>query len=656
MLNERSKVLLSMLCEKGAVSQNDIQELFGVSKRTIHNDLVEIDNFLLASQFAPVEKKVMTSYEISGDRTEIAQTLKLSGNSDRKEVNYWEEPNFRIGFEYSKIFWHDTRLTIDDFTKMLSVSRSTINADLKRLKRELRAHHIDIQFDKQFGLHLHGNESDFREAYFSYVRFLKQFNYDLEAISGWDRLVIVNWLREAEHLLMVEFTYDSFERMVMKVNVVLRRIRLGHAIKTNFQPELKRPKNELVKLQQISGPLEEQFKTHLTMGETSYLVAQIDTSGLIKNEVVSRGYNVQVDFLVNHFIEEVGRELGIDLSGDQELFQHLGLHFQATLTKKATHLTDLITQESFENIQSMFPREYEAVQSSLKKLENEEFASFDNTSEYAFLTLHVVSSIEKIKNQISKDLRILLICNLGVGTSQFLKYRFTMVSEAHIEIASMDQLSSKLKNVDFIISTIYLPDLKVPCLKVSPILNAIDLKNINQLEQRIIAEKIEHRANERKEWQKSPMLKDLLTENTIETNVHVNNWEEAIRHGGRIIERTGGINSTYTEAMVAAVKKFGPYIVIAPHIALAHASSKDGVNEISMSLCTLDQGINFGNKENDPVNIVICLAAIDHHSHLRALSELVTNLSDSSFMNMLMTSDREEIVQYIQNEKLKEVE
>ncbi|KRN98399.1 hypothetical protein IV54_GL000925 [Levilactobacillus paucivorans] len=362
--------------------------------------------------------------------------------------------------------------------------------------------------DPQFGLHLHGNESDFRDAYFSYVQFLKQFNYDLEVISGWDRLVIANWLREAEQLLMVEFTYDSFERMIMKVNVVLRRIRVGQTIKMTSQPELERPENELVKLQQVSGPLEEQLKTHLTMGEVAYLVAQIDTSGLIKNEVVSRGYNVQVDFLVNHFIEEVGRELDIDLSGDRELFQHLGLHFKTTLTKKAAHLTDLITRESFENIQSMFPREYEAVQSSLKKLANREFAPFDNSAEYAFLTLHIVSSIEKIKHQISKNLRILLICNLGVGTSQFLKYRLTKVSESHIEIASMDQLSRKLGNADIIISTIYLPDLKVPCIKVSPILNAIDLKNIKQLEQKIIAEKIEHYAKERKEWQKSPMLKD----------------------------------------------------------------------------------------------------------------------------------------------------
>ncbi|KRN97881.1 hypothetical protein IV54_GL001181 [Levilactobacillus paucivorans] len=75
-----------------------------------------------------------------------------------------------------------------------------------------------------------------------------------------------------------------------------------------------------------------------------------------------------------------------------------------------------------------------------------------------------------------------------------------------------------------------------------------------------------------------------------------------------------------------------------------------------MSLSILDHGIDFGNKENDPVNIVICLAAIDHHSHLKALSELVTNLSDSSFVNMLTTSSQEEIVQYIQDAKLKEVE
>ncbi|GMA43150.1 PTS maltose transporter subunit IIBC [Tetragenococcus halophilus subsp. halophilus DSM 20339] len=143
------------------------------------------------------------------------------------------------------------------------------------------------------------------------------------------------------------------------------------------------------------------------------------------------------------------------------------------------------------------------------------------------------------------------------------------------------------------------------------------------------------------------MLKELLTENTIDTQVNVNDWKEAIIYGGKILEEEGTIDRTYTNSMVESVEKFGPYIVIAPHIALAHASSKDGVHKIGMSLITLDKGINFGNKENDPVYTVICLAAIDHNSHLKALSELVEALKEEQFNRLLRSSDKEGILQYI---------
>lgn len=43
---------------------------------------------------------------------------------------------------------------------------------------------------------------------------------------------------------------------------------------------------------------------------------------------------------------------------------------------------------------------------------------------------------------------------------------------------------------------------------------------------------------------------------------------------------------------------------------------------------TLKSPINFGNKENDPVSLVVCLCAIDHTTHLKAMSELVQLLGD----------------------------
>ena len=125
------------------------------------------------------------------------------------------------------------------------------------------------------------------------------------------------------------------------------------------------------------------------------------------------------------------------------------------------------------------------------------------------------------------------------------------------------------------------------------------------------------------------MLKDLLTEKTTKLNVKANNWEDAIRIGGELLVENGFVEQRYVDAMIKNVKELGPYIVIAPGIAMPHARPEDGVKKVCMSLITLSNPVEFGNEENDPTKIVICVGAKDHHTHLKAISELTQLLECS---------------------------
>ena len=105
-----------------------------------------------------------------------------------------------------------------------------------------------------------------------------------------------------------------------------------------------------------------------------------------------------------------------------------------------------------------------------------------------------------------------------------------------------------------------------------------------------------------------------------------------------MLEKTGAVEHRYVDAMVNSVKTIGPYIVIAPGIAMPHARPESGSNKVGMSLITLKNPVNFGNKENDPVKIVVCLCAIDHVTHLKALSELVEMLGDDENVKIISSS------------------
>lgn len=118
------------------------------------------------------------------------------------------------------------------------------------------------------------------------------------------------------------------------------------------------------------------------------------------------------------------------------------------------------------------------------------------------------------------------------------------------------------------------------------------------------------------------MLRDLLTAETVALDVEAQTWEEAIRAGGALLVNAGLAEPRYVEAMVRTAREFGPYIVLGPGFALPHARPEDGVLRLGMSMIRLRQPVPFGHPENDPVSLVVCLGAIDHETHLKALMQL----------------------------------
>lgn len=148
------------------------------------------------------------------------------------------------------------------------------------------------------------------------------------------------------------------------------------------------------------------------------------------------------------------------------------------------------------------------------------------------------------------------------------------------------------------------------------------------------------------------MIKELINEDSVEVNVVVEDWKEAVRKSGSILEKCGKIEHRYTEAMVETVEHAGPYIVIAPGIAMPHAPSDQGVKEIGVSLLFLKTPVNFGHAENDPVKIVVALSAKDSSSHLDTLAELMELFGDKTFVSMADKAvSKQDVVTYIHQKK-----
>lgn len=122
---------------------------------------------------------------------------------------------------------------------------------------------------------------------------------------------------------------------------------------------------------------------------------------------------------------------------------------------------------------------------------------------------------------------------------------------------------------------------------------------------------------------------------SITTKATANDWRDAIRLSGDGLVAGGAATNEYIGQMIAAVEEHGPYIVIAPGIALAHGRPSDAVLDGGLSWVSLETPVEFGHPKNDPVSLVIGLAAVDHTMHIEALKAMAMVLSDQDLRERL---------------------
>ena len=130
-------------------------------------------------------------------------------------------------------------------------------------------------------------------------------------------------------------------------------------------------------------------------------------------------------------------------------------------------------------------------------------------------------------------------------------------------------------------------------------------------------------------------LSDLISPSAILLDADAADWREAIRVSGDLLVSVDATDPAYTEAMIRTVEEHGPYIVIAPGFALAHSRPDESVHRTGMSFVRLAEPIAFGNAANDPVTLVMALAAADSSAHREALAALAGVLADPARRSLL---------------------
>ena len=111
-------------------------------------------------------------------------------------------------------------------------------------------------------------------------------------------------------------------------------------------------------------------------------------------------------------------------------------------------------------------------------------------------------------------------------------------------------------------------------------------------------------------------------------------WQEAIQTAAAPLVTNKSITEEYIHQMIESVDKLGPYIVLMPGFALAHASPGSSVLHTDISIATFKEPIDFFS-ENGPVSVVMCLACTDRTSHIKQLQGIAEKLMESNSIDKI---------------------
>lgn len=157
------------------------------------------------------------------------------------------------------------------------------------------------------------------------------------------------------------------------------------------------------------------------------------------------------------------------------------------------------------------------------------------------------------------------------------------------------------------------------------------------------------------------MFKEIITMKRYTFENGFSTWEDAVCASCKVLINQNIITEKYTESIIQCIKKYGPYIIIGPNIAMPHSTENgEGVNGTAISFMKTVEPVHFepGNPEKDAY-LFFTLAANNPEKHLKNIQLIATELSDEDVVNKLMKSnsveDLKEVQQIIEEKKLNQI-
>ncbi|EOR26070.1 transcriptional antiterminator of mannitol metabolism [Niallia nealsonii AAU1] len=685
-ISARERIILQILLEniEEEMTIKGIAEHVNVSERTIHRDLKNIED-ILEGFHLKLNKKAGVGVKIIGNPNDIYQLRVSILKQDYVEYT----PDERILVALCTLLDHQEPIKLFSLAKELGVTTATVSNDLDKLEPTIEKFNLRLLRKRGYGIELVGTEEDKRKAIRSLIsdrfdvpEFLKMVKENIQKKSSnkidsiSERLLglvqkekllrIENIIEDINEQLPYPLADSSYVGLVVHIALAMERIQRGENIsfKEDYLNELSKTK-EFEFATQIVERLERTFDIVIPEEEIGYITMHLRGAKVrYDNKVGIKDENVEVAMLVRTLITNVEKLLHTTLLGDS-LFQGLLAHLQPTLYRLDQKMR--ISNPLLENIKEDYAELFAVVQKAVElTLVNRDVPE----EEIGYLVLHFGSALNDKK--ITKDLKLLIICSSGIGTSKMLAAKIInqIPSLSEVKTASVFELKNiSIDEYDAILSTIPLEDISRDYLVVNPILSDKDLEEVKSYLQKnsghLLKEAKVIEAPKQKCMDFQSFL--LFTEksqilSTVLKEMHI--WDEGVslgeslKRGLEVLKQQGSIlsNTEVYEALEARAE-IGGLAIPETNLALYHTSSNQ-IERPSFDIIDLPEMVSLRamNGANEMVKRVLLLLAPLNASPsvMEVLSFLSASIIESErSIDLFNNGNKEELLNFISSQFLR---
>lgn len=347
-LTGRQILIVNSLYKKGTLRSQDLALAVNVSLRTIKYEIKEIKT-KLDDQVAQL-KSSPKGYEIIIYDAEFERYLDdLNASRKIQAMDTLQAHNYdRVFYILRRILTDDAYVKFDDLAQEIYVSLSTINQDIREVKRILEGYSLTVKSKPYHGICVEGSELNKRLCIAEYIFYNDQVFIDqyLDKIReslpidcsqiGVAEDILRNWTIR-NHVMVSEITIRN---IAIHIFIAMIRNRQGHFMTVEEDDLARIAKEPLYQaVADLVGEVETAFSYGFKPCERAYIFMHVDGKRVIEaaDEKIAVG-QVDVEAVLDAIFAELKSNFNIDISGDRDLRTFLSLHIPQMIKRINHHL------------------------------------------------------------------------------------------------------------------------------------------------------------------------------------------------------------------------------------------------------------------------------------------------------------------------------